>query len=129
MPPLREREDDALLLINHFIAEAAARHDLPKMHIDSALSRRIAYYDWPGNVREARNLAERLVIGLDTGFYMSSQSDQHETQGYDAAMEEFEARLLRSTLVQTGGRKAEAAALLGIPRKRLYLRLRHHDLL
>ncbi|CAM3481662.1 sigma-54-dependent transcriptional regulator [Halomonas sp. AOP12-C2-37] len=129
LPSLREREDDALLLVNHFVVEAAARHNLPKMHIDSALSRRIAYYDWPGNVREARNLAERLVIGLDTSLCMTSYAGKGKGQGYDAAMEEFEARLLRSTLLQSGGRKAEAAALLDIPRKRLYLRLRHHDLL
>ena len=129
LPPLREREGDAALLVAHFAAEAAARHDLPKPHIDSALRRRIAYHDWPGNVREARNLAERLVIGLDTSFPPAGETAETVGMGYDAAMEAFESRLLRSALIQTGGRKAEAAALLGIPRKRLYLLLRHHDML
>ncbi|ABL72718.1 sigma-54-dependent transcriptional regulator [Paracoccus denitrificans] len=129
LPSLREREDDAALLVTHFAAEAAARHDLPKPHIDSVLRRRIAYHDWPGNVREARNLAERLVIGLDTDFPTPGPGGETAGMGYDAAMEGFEARLLRSALIQTGGRKAEAAALLGIPRKRLYLRLRHLDML
>lgn len=129
LPPLREREDDALLLVNHFAGEAASRHGLPKVHIDSALSRRIAYHDWPGNVREARNLAERLVIGLDTRLPTHGNGFQSESQGFDSAMEEYEVHLLRTALVQTGGRKSEAAALLGIPRKRLYLRLRHHHLL
>lgn len=129
MPPLREREDDAALLVAHFAAEAAARHDLPKPHIDNTLRRQIAYHDWPGNVREARNLAERLVIGVDTSFPSPGETTETMGMGYDAAMEAFESRLLRSALIQTGGRKAEAAALLGIPRKRLYLRLRHHDML
>ena len=43
--------------------------------------------------------------------------------GYDEAMREFESALLRAALQKTGGRKAEAATALGIPRKRLYLRM------
>ena len=136
LPPLRERGGDAALLIAHFTAEAAARHDLPKPHIDEALRRRITWHDWPGNVREARNLAERLVIGMDPGLSGSDNSEDGAAgggglarPGYDAAMDGFESRLLRAALIETGGRKAEAAALLGIPRKRLYLRLRHHEML
>src|SRR5690606_22335875 len=92
--------------------------------------RRIAWHDWPGNVREARNLAERLVIGMDSGLPVQGENTAATTRpGYDAAMDEFESRLLRAALMETGGRKAEAANLLGIPRKRLYLRLRHHGML
>ncbi|MGB6241604.1 MAG: sigma-54 dependent transcriptional regulator [Castellaniella sp.] len=130
LPPLRERGDDAALLLAHFLAQATARHDLPKVHVDDALRRRIAWHDWPGNVREARNLAERLAIGMDAGL---PGQDEHRSEtvrpGYDAAMDDFEARLLRTALIETGGRKTEAANLLGIPRKRLYLRLRHHNML
>lgn len=129
LPPLREREQDAELLVSHFAAEAAARHNLSKVHVDASLRRRIAYHDWPGNVREARNLAERLVIGLDVSFSASDNASEAIEQGFDLAIEAFEARLLRLALVETGGRKTDAAALLGIPRKRLYLRLRHHDML
>ena len=130
LPPLRERGDDAALLVSHFAAQAAARHNLPKIHIDDELRRQIAWHNWPGNVREARNLAERLVIGMDHGLTMQDGApNATELPGYDAAMDDFEARLLRSALIETGGRKTEAAKLLGIPRKRLYLRLRHHNLL
>lgn len=130
LPPLRERGDDAIQLIAHFAARAAARHDLPKVHVDDALRRRISWHDWPGNVREARNLAERLVIGMDPGLPLEGDIPAEASRpSYDAAMDEFEARLLRAALVETGGRKAEAANLLGIPRKRLYLRLRHHNML
>ena len=129
LPPLRDREDDAILLVTHFLAEAAGRHDLPKPHLGSALQGGIAGHDWPGNVREARNFAERLVIGLETGFAPFSDAGHESGLDYDGAMASFEARLLRSALIQTGGRKSEAADLLGIPRKRLYLRLRHHDML
>ncbi|NYT86401.1 sigma-54-dependent Fis family transcriptional regulator [Pusillimonas harenae] len=130
LPPLRQRNDDAALLVAHFATHAAARHNLPKIHIDEALRRRIAWHDWPGNVREARNLAERLVIGMDPGLPAQGERTAVTSHpGYDAAMEDFESRLLRAALMETGGRKTEAANLLGIPRKRLYLRLRHHKLL
>jgi len=130
LPALRERGSDAELLVAHFANLAAARHDLPKIHIDEALRRKLAWHDWPGNVREARNLAERLVIGLDPGLPTEGDGNTVEVRpDFDAAMEEFEARLLRSALVESGGRKTEAARLLGIPRKRLYLRLRHHGML
>ena len=130
LPPLRERDDDAVQLVAHFAAQAAARHELPKAHIDDALRRRLAWHDWPGNVREARNLAERLVIGMDPGLRAADDRPAETTRpDYETAMNELEARLLRAALIETGGRKAEAAALLGIPRKRLYLRLRHHNML
>ncbi|HLS41825.1 MAG TPA: sigma-54 dependent transcriptional regulator [Paenalcaligenes sp.] len=128
LPPLRERGEDALLLVSHFAGEAAARHDLPKVRIDEALRRRLAWHDWPGNVREARNLAERLVIGMDPGLPQAIAGESTRPS-FDAAMAEFEVRLLRAALIETGGRKTEAAKLLGIPRKRLYLRLRHHQML
>lgn len=130
LPPLRERGDDAILLVSHFITEAAARHNLPKRRIDDELRRRIAWHEWPGNVREARNLAERLIIGMEPALPdLGGSTDGLARPGYGAAMDDFESRLLRAVLIETGGRKAEAAALLGIPRKRLYLRLRHHGML
>lgn len=129
LPPLRDRDGDALLLIDHFVADAARRHDLPKPHLDNSLRQRIGNHPWPGNVREARNYAEGLVIGLDEGLVPAPGGGTSNTPRYDAAMSSFEARLLRSALIQTGGRKSDAAELLGVPRKRLYLRLRHHGML
>lgn len=124
LPPLREREEDAVLLIEHFASESATRHDLDIPELSTEFRRQAIYYHWPGNVREARNLAERLVIGLAVKFAEHKQVEA-ASDGYDTAMERFESRLLQAALLQTGGRKAEAAALLRIPRKRLYLRLKH----
>lgn len=127
LPALRDRDGDALLLLEHFASEAAARHNLPCPRVSSELRGRAAFYSWPGNVREVRNMAERLVIGLEIDF-MERAETAELSNGYDKAMERFEARLLEAALLQTGGRRSEAAALLGIPRKRLYLRLRYHEL-
>ncbi|WP_071799462.1 sigma-54-dependent transcriptional regulator [Natronohydrobacter thiooxidans] len=128
LPPLRERAGDAEMLLEHFVAEAAERHDLPVPDISAVLRRQAAWYAWPGNVREVRTVAERLVIGLDISLDGAMEERAVVSEGLDAAMEGFESRLLQAALLQVGGRKNEAATLLGIPRKRLYLRLRHHGL-
>jgi two-component system, NtrC family, C4-dicarboxylate transport response regulator DctD len=128
LPALRDRPGDAELLLDHFAADAARRHGLPKPAVPAELRRQADWHRWPGNVREVRTIAERLVIGLDVALDASQPDLPRVTEGYDAAMDAFESRLLQAALLQTGGRKAEAADLLGIPRKRLYLRLRHHGL-
>jgi two-component system C4-dicarboxylate transport response regulator DctD len=128
LPPLRDRPGDAEWLLDHFAAEAALRHDLPRPVVPSDLRRQLDWHRWPGNVREVRTLAERLVIGLEVSLAENAAGAVPLTEDYDAAMAAFESRLLQAALMQTGGRKAEAADLLRIPRKRLYLRLRLHGL-
>ena len=128
LPPLRDRPGDAEALLEHFIAEAARRHSLPKPAIPADLRRQLDWHRWPGNIREVRTVAERLVIGLDVSLTEAAAGTPAVTECYDAAMAAFESRLLQAALLQTGGRMAEAADLLGIPRKRLYLRLRQHGL-
>ena len=76
----------------------------------------------------AYDLEKRLVIGLEVSLTENAAGIVPLTEDYDAAMAAFESRLLQAALMQTGGRKAEAADLLRIPRKRLYLRLRQHGL-
>ncbi|MBL6431035.1 MAG: sigma-54-dependent Fis family transcriptional regulator [Alphaproteobacteria bacterium] len=68
LPPLRERENDVFLLLDHFINESVARHDrrYPTMTADDL--RPFKAYHWPGNLRELRNVAEKLVIGLKVRF-------------------------------------------------------------
>lgn len=128
LAPLRDRPGDAELLLEHFAVQAAMRHGLPKPAVPCDLRRQANWHRWPGNVREVRTIAERLVIGLDVALGDSLPDAPVFTEGYDAAVDAFELRLLQAALLQTGGRKAEAADVLGIPRKRLYLRLRHHGL-
>lgn len=128
LPPLRKRKGDVPLLLEHFIAKAANRHNLSPRDIGDDGLKRLSQYHWPGNIRELRNVAERLVIGLDLALSALEDGPEVTTETYDEAMDRFEKQLLERALLQTGARKGEAAALLGIPRKRLYLRLRKHQL-
>ncbi len=132
LPPLRQREDDIAHLLHQFLREAAARHgrDIPALSAQDL--RPYRRYHWPGNLRELRNIAEKLVIGLRVTLQSDSETDPStapDALGYDAAMLEFESSLLQAALQKTGGRKSEAAEALGIPRKRLYLRMKACGLL
>ena len=128
LPPLRDRERDAFILLEHFIRDAAARFGRPLPMTTKEMLGPMARHQWPGNVRELYAVAERLVIGLPPDLVDRRIGD---TSGlnYDDAMQRFEADLLGQALRETGGRKGDAAALLAIPRKRLYLRMKAVGLL
>ena len=62
VPPLRDRGEDVLILLEHYLEHAADAHGLRKPTITPDAAQLLLAYDWPGNVRELRNLAERLVV-------------------------------------------------------------------
>jgi transcriptional regulator with PAS, ATPase and Fis domain len=62
IPPLRTRDRDMVLLLTHFLRQASAAHDRPCPELTAGASEAIAQYAWPGNIREVKNVAERLVV-------------------------------------------------------------------
>jgi transcriptional regulator of acetoin/glycerol metabolism len=64
-PPLREREGDVELLVAHFNAALAERHEVPRRRFGPEVLRLLAAYHWPGNVRELRNVVESLLLMSD----------------------------------------------------------------
>ena len=65
-PPLRERQGDVELLVEHFNASLAERHEVPRRRFGPEVLRLLAAYHWPGNVRELRNVVESLLLMSDT---------------------------------------------------------------
>jgi DNA-binding NtrC family response regulator len=62
LPPLRERQEDIPVLIEHFIRESAREHGRSPVAVSPEALRLLREYDWPGNVRELRNLVESMVV-------------------------------------------------------------------
>ncbi|SNS80958.1 DNA-binding transcriptional response regulator, NtrC family, contains REC, AAA-type ATPase, and a Fis-type DNA-binding domains [Ekhidna lutea] len=62
VPPLRERKEDIRLLTDHFLEQVASEYGTAKKLIDDAAISQLEKYDWTGNIRELRNVIERLVI-------------------------------------------------------------------
>jgi len=131
VPPLRERTGDIPLLVEHFLEKRGRRLKVDRDAMD--ILRR---YDWPGNVRELENTIERASI-LATGDAIRPRDLSFVVPGNEGRpvasvgeipseginIEVLEADLIRQALRQSGGNKAEAARLLGMTRRRLYLRM------
>jgi DNA-binding NtrC family response regulator len=62
IPPLRDRAADIPLLVDHYLQHFAAQHRQPRLVASPAALERLVAYGWPGNIRELRNVVERLVL-------------------------------------------------------------------
>ena len=65
VPPLRERQGDIVLLVDHFITEICTRHDIDVKRIDNDAIDILSHCPWTGNIRELHNVVERLIILSD----------------------------------------------------------------
>jgi len=134
VPPLRERPEDLLPLIAHFMelhGRRLGRHDRELAPEALALMRE---YGWPGNVRELENAIERaLVLSRRTQIAPEDLPDELRTRPMPAveadgplSMVEIERQHILRTLAAVGGNKAAAARLLRLDRKTLYRRLQSY---
>ena len=67
IPPLRERRDEIPLFLDHFMRAYSERHISPIPELTSAARAALLAYDWPGNIRELKNVVERLIVRRHTG--------------------------------------------------------------
>ena len=132
LPPLRERREDVSLLFRHFLDAAATRSRRTAPPLDAATLSRLAAHAWPGNVRELRNVAERVALGLGDGLTPASSAlsaaGAVEIEPLADQIDRIEKQLIEDALARCGGRVGETAERLGITRKTLYLKMRHHGL-
>lgn len=125
LPPLREREDDLLLLMNHFRAKFAKDTGRPAPFFSDEALRQLMLYHWPGNVRELENLVQKLVLICegDTIELVDLPSTLKPAVGVgkrlDRSLAEYEAEYIHEVLGSVHGNKTKAAAILKIDRKTL----------
>ncbi|HHC72827.1 MAG TPA: sigma-54-dependent Fis family transcriptional regulator [Thiotrichales bacterium] len=135
VPSLAERRDDIPALVEHFVEEFARRYDRRVTGFDSVSMRRLYEADWPGNVRELRNTVERCVILADGPLLSWQESEEPETPsatpGYFPSedlipLEKLEEAYIRHVLRRAGGKKSQAARILGIDKTTLWRKLRRY---
>jgi len=126
LPPLRERRDDILPLFAHFVTKGAERLGVSNYVMSDGVRRRLIEHDWPGNVRELRNFALSAVLNLPASG--EAQPATRPQGSLSDRVDHFEAVLIRETLQATQGNISEAIALLEVPRKTLYAKLKRHGI-
>lgn len=131
IPPLRARRSDVELLFMHFCERAAALHHRTVPTLNDDLRAQLSRHNWPGNVRELKNTAERFVIGMPLSW---SKPDSNVSQpnvvdaGLDDAVGQFEKSYIEAAIAACDGNITQTAALLEIPRKKLYLRMKKYQI-
>jgi transcriptional regulator with PAS, ATPase and Fis domain len=139
IPPLRERPDDILRLVDHFVSQALGDRGAHRHFTPEALDLIVAY-PFPGNVRELKNLVENLCATLPPdrtevspddlrgwfrrqGIATSSAPPPSDREGPPLDLRALEAWAIRSAMERSQGNKSRAAQVLGISRDSLYRKL------
>ena len=128
LPPLRERREDIPLLFEHFLLQAAARHQRSAPPADPARLQQLLAYDWPGNVRELRNVADRCVLGIEAGVAPFAAAAPAAPLALAESVESFERALIADALGRHGGSLSRTAEALGVAKTTLHDKIRKYRL-
>lgn len=141
LPTLLERAQDIPVLLDHFIRQFSKSHDKQVRGVSPRARRRLMSYDWPGNVRQLRNVVESMVVVdfdglLDVDDLPEELADQVEPvveSGTSSLaslvgkpLEEVERLFIVETLRLAGGNREEAARMLGIGERTLYRKIKEY---
>lgn len=129
VPPLRDREEDILVLAEFFLKKFAQKYDKPGLRINNLAQERLMEYPWPGNIRELQHTMERAVILSDGNVLKPADFLLHAKtmQSFESdptTLDEMEQIMISKALDQHGGNYSAAAEQLGISRQTLYNKLK-----
>ena len=149
LPPLRERAGDIALLADFFLKELSGRYDKTAGGFTRRAIRAMLSYGWPGNIRQLRNTVERMLV-LDLDGVLDADDlpdeiadlagpddgeDAREVGGADGAdrligrpLAEVERFYVERALELTGGKREDAAKMLGIGERTLYRKIKEWGL-
>jgi two-component system response regulator PilR (NtrC family) len=144
VPPLRERDGDIALLVDHFLRIYCTSAKKPLKTLKPDVLELLEGYKWPGNVRELENVLQRIVVMVNsptvTLEHLPQQMLQSSAAGqesmlipeegvdFDAELERIEVAYLNAALRRTGGKKSAAAALLKVDAQRMKYLCRKHKI-
>lgn len=139
IPPLREHFEDLPELLDYYIKQLVTKEGLPRRRFTLAAQTRLRHYNWPGNLRELRNLVQRLLIlGTEEDIgspevdqalgITAAQSGTLNIPGLDKplreAREDFERAYLEYQLLEANGSVSKVAERIGVERTHLYRKMR-----
>lgn len=146
LPPLRERREDIPLLIDHFLRDLAERTGKSVQGVSRTAKAALMAWDWPGNIRELRNVIEGALM-LDTDGLIDVDDLREDIRPAGAAADDgfdvhatgadgligrplldVEKYYISRALEMTGGKRAEAARLLGIGERTLFRKIKEFGL-
>jgi len=141
LPALKDRTEDIETLIKHFLTLFSTEHSIKAPKFSKRSIKSLRSYSWPGNIRELRNLCERLSILL-SGQTIEPENLPHEFSCCTTApdnssfvlpehglqLDDLEADMIHQALSRTNGNRSKSARLLGISRDTLLYRIQKHSI-
>ena len=134
LPLLRQRREDIPLLVEHLVEQLAVEANRHIEGVSHESLKRLMGYDWPGNIRELRNILERAIVVASGSLIQVSDlglpepgkgGEVHEQL---CSLDDIERRHITYVLEQTGGNVTQAARVLDIDRVTLYNKIRKYHL-
>jgi DNA-binding NtrC family response regulator len=125
LPPLRERGNDILVLVDFFLNKYTSKYKKHEIRINKQAADKLLNYSWPGNVRELQHTIEKAVILSDSSvlkpedIYLKTPPLMGTSLPF-ATLEEMEDEMIRQALEKNNGNLTAAATQLGITRQTLY---------
>ena len=136
LPRLVDRAEDIPHLAEQFVRQFTARSGRAGLHLSGDALALLTNYDFPGNVRELRNIIEIAVMAANREAiepeqlpdYFRSASRLMQSRAHKPSLAELESVYIREVLEYTRGNKTRAAEILGISRKNLYEKMRRYNI-
>lgn len=139
VPSLRERREDIPELAEHILSEITTREGVDELHLARDALSTLCAYQWPGNIRELRNVLEcahllcdgREITRNHLRFAFEARAEGPVTEPPPKSalsLADAERRHIQAVLQRHGGRVDEAARTLGVPRSTLYYKLKKHGI-
>jgi len=136
IPSLQERKDDLSLLLHYFISQSNEHFNKEVSGIEPGALKILMDHNWPGNIREFRNVVQRAVLTAvkkirikDIQITKNFNGKKNDTLVLSEAKGDTEKEIIQKVLQKTGNKKTDAAKVLGISRRQLYRKLQKHDLI
>ncbi len=138
LPPLRERGDDIPLLVDRFLNEFSALHHRAPKDLSQDAMRLLRLYAWPGNIRQLRNLMERMVVTvkdpvvlpehLPEDIQASKEDRRTMVVALGSSLDDIEREVIRRTLTEVTNHREKAAKLLGISLRALQYKIKEYGI-
>ncbi|MGA2323517.1 MAG: sigma-54 dependent transcriptional regulator [Sedimentisphaerales bacterium] len=142
VPPLRQRREDIPLLADFFLREAVGETGSKVAGFTDAAANILASYEWPGNIRQLRNVIRTMVVMSDRDKLdvqdlppeinrvrqLPGSSNTQTKSASDMPLNEIERQAIIDTLAKTGNNREKAAKLLGIGERTLYRKIKEYNL-
>lgn len=138
LPALRDRADDIPLLVDTFLSEFSDRHHRDPKSVSREAMQLLRLHTWPGNIRQLRNLIERLVVTVKDSMIQpdhlpeeirtGEQNQRTMTIALGRSLEDIEREVIGRTLAEVTNHREKAARLLGISLRSLQYKIKEYGI-